>query len=198
MMRTSLLLLLLIFAACSNRDSKDENYTPNVDALTTVAKQAAFLEEIAASDQQVRHFATEQQNKFGYHSAEHKAAITNMVKTDLENLAKIEAFLSKFGHPTLDDHGKNAVEAPWIVIHHSTGNSARERNFEYLYRAWRKEDIRDNAFTFYLNRWYDIKFGERISWNRPFTVYEEVDTLFRALELTETVERVSFALSQHQ
>jgi len=110
---------------------------------------------------------------------------------DQENLIKIESYLKIYGHPTLDKHGKEACGTPWLVVHHAMGgNEPRRRNFKYLFNAYQKGDIDDVAFTFYLNRMYQIEYDKRIDWNRPFRVEEELDTLYKALNLLPIINEI--------
>lgn len=74
----------------------------------------------------------------------------------------------------------------------STG--ARRRLFPELYRAYRLGDLDD--ITFFLNRMYDMEFGERIIWEGSYGVEEELDTLLRALKLEEVVKRVDKELGK--
>jgi len=183
-------LLGILFICCSN-DVTIQQIDQEVATLTTIEKQTKFLEHILAKDQEVRHFETEQLQKFGYDSKEHQLAVQNWWKTDDLNLFKIEAYLKTYGYPTIKEHGKEAVRAPWLVIHHAPGDvEPRKRNFKYLYEGFKQGDLEADQLTFFLNRMYDKKFGYRIEWNRPYKTEEELDTLFKSLDLLEIVREV--------
>lgn len=155
-----------------------------VSALNTIKKQTLFLEDIGKLDQDIRAELDTQISAFGYESDEHLVALQQMKKIDQINLSKIESFFKYYGHPRLQEHGKDATMVPRIVVHHApTETNPRRRNFKYLYTAFKNGDIDDGELTFYLNRMYHIAFGRRIDWDGPFTVQDELDTLFTALDL---------------
>ena len=66
-----------------------------------------------------------------------------MMKTDENNLKKVEAYLAKYGYPNKLEHGNKAVYGPWMVIHHQPNEPPRRRNFKYLYQAYLKEDLEE-------------------------------------------------------
>jgi len=188
------LILLLLIASCINIDTS--KIDTEVAALNTADKQAIFLEEIHDLDQKVRTDARAIQVKFGFNSKEHREAETHMNKTDLENLAKIEAYFKHFGHPKKDIHGKLAAGTPWLVLHHQSDYGPREDNFPFIYKAFKEEDIDGGAFTFFLNRMYDWKFDERIKYEGSFTEKFEIDTITRALNLTDMMKEVDLSLEK--
>ena len=114
------------------------------------------------------------------------------METDKINLDKIELYLKLHGHPTIEDHGEKACGSPWIVIHHSSGETdSRRRNFKYLYQAWKDNNIDGGQLTFYLNRLYNIEFGQMLDIEGPFTEKFEIDTLIGLLKLTSEVESLN-------
>lgn len=172
---------ILLFACQTPPSSNDLQ-------LSTIEKQRSFLETIYDLDQQVRKESTTTQQTYGLNSPEYKAVDQKMRSVDTDNLNKVEQYLKTYGHPTLKEHGEKATRAPWIVIHHAMGGvPPRERNFKYLYQAWKNKDLENGQFTFYLNRMYEKKFNERLRWNRPFKVQEEVDSLVQLLNLQNVV-----------
>lgn len=167
-----------------------------VESLQTIEKQRIFLEEIGKLDQDVRHHSTNQLKAYGYDSDQHQLALQEMMQMDRDNLSRIELYFKIHGHPRLDDHGQKATNVPWMVIHHSSEDTQpRRQNFKYLYTAFKDGDLDDGALTFFLNRMYDFKYGYRIDWNRPFTAEEELDTLFKALDLYQKVYQVEDSLA---
>jgi len=185
----NLLFLFLLLSGCTGVPAPSENLREDISALQEPDAQTAFLEAIYDRDQLVRTQEKEALQQSGYDSAERQQAIETLMQTDQENLAKVEAYLEIHGHPRKDVHSDKAVSTPWLVIHHaprSTG--ARRRNFPELYRAYRQGHLDD--ITFFLNRMYDMEFGERIIWEGSYSVEEELDTLLRALKLEEIVKRI--------
>ena len=91
---------LFCFTACqTNTSNIEDGIAKEVAALADKKSQRAFLEEIAASDQMVRDEESAINQKYGYNSKEHQQAVQTQVDTDKSNLAKIEAYLAKYGHP---------------------------------------------------------------------------------------------------
>lgn len=159
-------------------------YLEEVKTLTTPESQIEYLEAIAKSDQEVRKESSLARQFYGIDSEEEQTIIKKMMEVDNVNLAKIEAFLSIIGHPSIEVHGKSVSSVPCLVVHHAGGGiHPRERNFSYFYDAWKKGDLDGGMFTFYLNRWHDIKFGHRLEIESPFTEEFEIDTLLQVLEI---------------
>jgi len=184
-------LLIYFFLSCQSNESGLADIAKEVAALTSQEKQILFLENIYAEDQAARQNNTAVQKQFGYHSEEHLVSLSKMNEIDELNLQKIEAYLKTYGHPKIDVHGYKACEAPWLVVHHHhDGISPRRRNFHYIYRATLDGDLENRALIFYLNRMYDIKFGQRIEWTRPYREEEELDTLIKSLDLIEIKKSV--------
>lgn len=178
----------LIFSnyACQNK-AENISIEEQIAALITPESQRLFLEEIKDVDQQVRIEEGLAIEKFGHNSPEHQEARQKWMAADEINFAKIEAYLTKYGHPTLALHGKKATETPWLVIHHGPDEAIRERNFKYFYGAWKNKDIEIGTLNFFMGRWHNIKYGHRIRWNGPFTAEEERDTFFKALAIEELI-----------
>lgn len=162
--------------------------------LDTVEKQIAFLEEINDRDQTARKNAQQIERQYGYDSDELRQANQKMSNADQENIKLIKAYLNQYGHPNLQEHGENATHAPWIVMHHSPHLSDRYDYFPYLYKNFISGDIDDGEYTFFLNRMYIMRYGERISWDRPFRVAEELDTLYSALELRPIIDSIDMQI----
>jgi len=177
-------LLLLTLFSCQ------PNPTTNQLQLTNVEAQKQFLQTIYILDQQVREDETTANQKYGYDSPEHKAAWEKLRAADIDNLHKVELYLKTYGHPTLKEHGDTAASTPWIVIHHSDGVLPRERNFKYIYQAWKNKDLDNGQLTFYLNRMHEMKYNKRLRWDRTFNFKEELDSLVMLLNLQHIVEEV--------
>jgi len=166
--------------------------------LTSVEKQTQFLEELSTKDQAVRIFIQEQEQKFGWDSKEYQLAQRNFIETDSLNVLKIETYLKTYGHPTIEKHGKKATEAPWLVIHHNMDMGIRYNHFPYFYEAYKNGDLHENLFTIFLKRMHIIEYGSVIQWDKPYRTEEELDTLFKSLDLTEIVEELDSDWRQKQ
>jgi len=193
-MKNSLLFiscLLFLFNCQTNQQNSNTDILQKVTTLTNKKSQRAFLEKIATSDQKVRDEESAINQKYGYNSKEHQQAIQAMAATDKSNLAKIEAYLAKYGHPNKLDHGNRAFYAPWIVMHHAPKETGtRRRNFKYLYEYYKKEELEQDRLNFFLGRMHQLEFGGRIRWNRSFTVQEEFDSLINVLDLRSIADEI--------
>ena len=188
-MKKLIVVLLLFMVGCSV--DRQAEISKEVSALNTPEAQTNFLNEIQKLDQEVRSKEGKALQEFGYNSVEHQLAVKQMIETDDENLLKIEAYLNAYGHPTKKVHGADACYTPYLVIHHASGDDApRRRNFKYLYRAYTNGDLDASPYSLYLNRLYFINFRKKINWNRPYRVEEELDTLYRALDLEAVIQEL--------
>ena len=114
-----------------------------------------------------------------------KEAIHLITKTDRINLQKKEHYLKAHGHPTKKaKQGDLVARTPWIVIHHSERIEPRERNFTYLYEAYKKGDLKPSSFSFYLERFHRLKFGKRFTLPNPYREDELINALIDRLGLT--------------
>lgn len=187
-----LFVCLVFFHACQAPEpSLQEKIAQEIATLTDKKSQRAFLEKIGTSDQTVREQESAINQKYGYDSKEHKQALQAMMETDKSNLEKIEAYILKHGYPNKIDHGNKAFYAPWIVMHHAPlASGTRRRNFKYLYDYYKKDQLEVDRLTFFLGRLYNLEFGERIRWNGPFTVQQELDSMVNALGLRAITDEI--------
>ena len=182
---------LLVIGCQSNNEPIEHSISKEIATLTDKKSQRAFLEKIATSDQTVREEESTINQKYGYNSKEHQQAVQTQIDTDKSNLAKIEAYLAKYGHPNKLDHGNRAFYAPWIVMHHAPKETGtRRRNFKYLYDYYKKDELEQDRLNFFLGRMHQLEFGKRIRWNRSFTVQEEFDSLINVLDLREIADEI--------
>ncbi|MDH5397064.1 MAG: hypothetical protein OEX02_02895 [Cyclobacteriaceae bacterium] len=179
-------LALVLMASCAGFNSDQVDYIAEVKSLNATESQVEYLMEIGRIDQGIRQLEKRILDAFGYDSKEYQEMLETMVQVDNENLAKIEAFLEVYGHPTIEEYGKKAANVPWYVIHHATGGmEPRIRNFKHIYRAWKKGDIEGGAVSFYLGRMHRIKFDQRFDMPGPFQREAEIDTLIQLLGLEQ-------------
>ncbi len=177
-------------ASCVN-NAIDDNMLSEIKALDTVEKQSTYLSTIHNLDQDIRVKLNEQEGLYGYKSKEVKNAYKEMRTIDSENLIKIEKYLEIHGYPKKGIHSSDAVQAPKLVYHHHGNQKIRLRGFRHLYKAFLNGDVSDDGLAFYLNRSYYDKFnGKRISWKGPYRTEDELDTLFKALELLPIIEEI--------
>lgn len=173
--------LFLLLSCGKDPGASAPNLTSEVDGLGTTEAKREYLEEIFESDQQLR-------LKMGdpkLSEAEKDELWAQQNQTDLLNLQKIEKYLEVKGYPGRTEVGEIAALAPWTVIHHQKNYQTRNRYFKPLYKAWLEENIDDNALSFYLNRTYEIKFGERSKMPGPYDPEEEIDLLIQKLDLED-------------
>ncbi|HFA50805.1 MAG TPA: hypothetical protein ENJ95_17495 [Bacteroidetes bacterium] len=151
--------------------------------LNTDHKLKLYWENINRLDQLYRKKESAIVQQYGHGSKEYKDIWEQINKTDEINLLKTEKLLAKYGHPKKDSLGRKAAYTPFIVIHHSNSYEAKERNFPYLYRAYKNGDLDDDGFSFYLNRMYSMKFGERMTVGGVYREEERIAELIEKLGL---------------
>ncbi|WP_299604391.1 hypothetical protein [uncultured Aquimarina sp.] len=178
------LILILAFGSCKERGvSSEEDFVKKVKSLNTIDLQKEFLEEIYKTDQETRNALNDARLTYGYDSAEKKEVQQIMVNNDRNNFQKIELYLQKYGHPSIAEHGEKASRAPWIVIHHTGDITSKERNFTYLYEAYRKGNLESGSFSLYLERLHRTKFGNRFTLPNPYREEQLIDSLITRLNL---------------
>src|SRR5690606_18869385 len=85
--------------------------------------------------------------------------------------------------------GKDERVVPWLVIHHSTNISVRNRYFDILYNAYKDGNIDETAFSMYLNRTYKCTFGEDFDMKGNFSSDIEISSLIEKLGLEQGLEK---------
>jgi hypothetical protein len=181
----SLLFILILSSGCKERVVDESSIIENeIRQLETTDDKKMYLEKIMEDDQRVRD--TEKSAHlmltYGKDSPEHMEYVKAQWTQDEINLKKIEKYLEIHGYPG-KEMGNDATDAPWMVIHHAQGYEVRERNFEEVYGAYLKGDIDDGAISFYLGRMYQMKFGERLDMQSPYTAEDEINLLVSELGL---------------
>ncbi len=185
----AIILILSVCIQCSSLNNDEiESIEKQLEQLTTIDEKRIYLEEIHALDQEVRKNRAEIEVAYGYDSKELYEMTQKMVKIDRLNLMKIELYLEKYGYPTIAQHGEYAIGAPWIVIHHSSNLKAKEKNFRYLYSAYKSGDLKPGSFSFYLERFHRMKFGKRYTLPNPYREKQLIDSLIKRLELRVLTE----------
>ncbi len=158
--------------------------TNEIDQLKNLKDHKIYLEKINKEDQNVRQGQdADIILNYGKDSKEYKQFSLEQYKVDALNLAKIEYYLEKWGHPKKSELGATAASTPWLVIHHSADYESRARNFKWMQKAHNNQDIDDGAYTFYLGRMYQIKFGNRLKLENPYRVEDEIKAYVEALDL---------------
>lgn len=190
------LFITFIFLICSCKEEVVYNYQAEIDQLSTYVKQSEYLEKIYHLDQNIRTEGSELLQKTGEKSIEYKNNRDSMMKLDVINLAKIEAYLSKYGYPSLKNHTEDAVLTPWLVIHHNPEKETSRKHFKTLYQAYKKGDIDGSAFTLYLGRFYSIVNNRRLDLESPYREEFEVDTLVKALDLVQLRDEVDLVMKK--
>ncbi|WP_157956129.1 hypothetical protein [Flavobacterium kingsejongi] len=178
------MIVLLGFGACHRKERINvltEEDKQEICNLDTPQKRDCFLEEIVDADQGIRNKDGYYIMKYGYYSHEYNQLNNNTIQLDLLNLQKIELYLEKYGHPT-NSSSEKAIYTPWLIIHHSATIEDREKNFHYLYDAYRSGILKDGYFTNFMQRFYSLKN------NRSFEPKEknnEIEELVQALGIHE-------------
>ncbi len=174
MKQTIFIVLILSVAACK-QTPKGPSLQYLIDDLTTDIVKQEFLEAVYRDDQTVRTNAQKERE---------------MNEIDAKNLEKIEAYLAKWGHPSKELHGRQAADAPWLVLHHQPlpptpeKCKIRRKYFPIIYQAYLDGHIQDGAVSFYLNRIYQSEKGHRFEIESPYMPQDELDQLMDALDLS--------------
>lgn len=177
-------ILILVFSGCKETVvSSEEDFAKEVKSLSTIDLQKEFLEKIYDLDQRIRKDLPSIKLKYGFDSDKMKEAYKKMNAVDMGNIQKIELYLQQYGHPTIVEHGKKATLTPWIVIHHTSSIDSKERNFKYLYEAYKNGDLQPGSFSMYLNRFYTYKFEQRLKLPNPYKEEQLIDSLITRLDL---------------
>lgn len=180
-------ILFFLLAGCKNESSA---VASEIALLKTSAAKRAFLEEIYARDQEVRHRLNQQTEVFGYDSEEAELAGEQMMQQDAENLLKLENYLEKYPYPDKMELGRTAADTPWLVIHHSGSLSKSKEYFRLLYEAYLEGNIDDSQLSLYLGRIYTMKNGERLTMDGPYKSEDQINLLIKGLELEEVQAEV--------
>jgi hypothetical protein len=177
-------LVLIISCKSSKEASNSENSIGN---LKTIENKRSFLEQILKDDQMVRD-SEKSYNlmvKYGKDSKEYLEYFEAQWKQDAINLQKIEDYLKAFGYPKKAELGEDAAITPWLVIHHTGDIDKRNRNFEYLYKAYLTGDIDDSQITMYLGRTHRISFSEEFEIEGEYQLEKEINQLIQKLGLKD-------------
>lgn len=181
--------ILLALISCKTEKSKKISNKDRIVNLNSIEAQSVFLNEVFSQDQKVRKDEKVAIQQYGHNSPQHQAAIQTLMQVDEKNLENIEKYLEKHGHPKRNEHGREAADTPWLVVHHANfGKGVRKKYFHTFYKAYKSGDIYGNALTMYLNRMYNFEFNSHIEWNRPYKEEEEIDTLIQMLGLKHLVK----------
>ena len=154
------------------------------------------MERIYNLDQNIREEGANILQKTGDRSIEYVINRDSMMSLDEINLAKIETYLAKYGHPSSKTHTSVATMTPWLIIHHNPSKETSKKHFTTLYKAYKKGDLEGGAFTLYLGRYYSITFDQRLDLKSPYTEEFEVDTIVKALGLIKMRDEVDAALEK--
>jgi len=192
-----LLVPALLLVSCS-RDTEKINTAAidkAVSQLETTQDKKEYLLAIRADDQ-----AVHQGNRgaylkvqYGENSPEYQNHVDEVATVDKRNLAKIQSYLATHGYPEWLKVGYEAAQTPFQVIQHSTDTDLRNSYFEQFYVAYRKGDLAVDNLALYLKRTHEQVTGESMSMEGSYTVEEELDTLVKALQLTEAQRRAEKA-----
>lgn len=179
-----LLIVLLGFGACHRKERINvltEEDKKEICNLDTQQKRDCFLEEIVDADQGIRNKDGYYIRKYGYYSPEYNQLNNDMIQLDLLNLQKIELYLEKYGHPT-NSSSEKAIYTPWLIIHHSATIQDREKNFHYLYDAYKSGILKEGYFINFLQGFYSLKNNTSFE---PKEKNNEANELLQALGIHE-------------
>lgn len=145
-----------------------------ISALDSDQKKSAFLANLRAADQEERSESTQ-------------IPVDQRFKKDLYRIEQVGAYMQQYGYPSRANLGDDAADAPLLIIHHAPYDAARYKYFDYIYQGYLNDDIDADGLAFFLGRFQNNVNGQWITFDRPFTVEEEIDTLISALKLEPRV-----------
>lgn len=151
-MKSIYFILFSIFIVNSSCSSEKDKLMHQIDLeinnLKTIEQRNNFLTRIFKDDQDLR--LENQDPKFENLPVSQNNEAEGKFSQDQLNLIKIEKYLMQFGHPDKANFSGEALNAPWIVIHHAKGLEVRKKHFKTIYNAYLRGDIVDNAISTYL------------------------------------------------
>ncbi|GAA0715741.1 hypothetical protein GCM10009430_10590 [Aquimarina litoralis] len=156
-----LVILFTISIGCGQKDVINPDLVKDIIALHSDEEKRIFLEEMRISNQKLRNNIKHIESVYGYNSKERSKALREKIKEDKINLQKIELYLEKYGHPSPELHGELAVKTPYIILYDCSNLESKQKNFEYLYRAYKKGDLMPNSFAMFLSSYYNDQFDEK-------------------------------------
>lgn len=156
-----LIALLTICIGCDKKNEINPDFIEEVATLRSDDERRVFLEEIRISNQKSRNNIMHIESVYGYNSKERSKALQEKIIADKINLQKIELYLEKYGHPSAEVHGELAAKTPYIILYHCSNLESKQKNFEYLYKAYKKGDLRPNSFAMFLSSYYNDQFDEK-------------------------------------
>ncbi|MGY3791798.1 hypothetical protein [Aquimarina sp. 433] len=156
-----LIALFTICVGCGKKDEINQDFIEEVASLRSDNERRVFLEEIRISNQKSRNNIIHIESVYGYNSKERSKALQEKIIADKINLQKIELYLEKYGHPSAEIHGELAAKTPYIILYHCSNLESKQKNFEYLYKAYKKGDLRANSFAMFLSSYYNDQFDEK-------------------------------------
>ncbi|GAA4109015.1 hypothetical protein GCM10022393_05360 [Aquimarina addita] len=181
------LIFLLMLSSCKfNKSDKRVNKSTiiaEIENLKTEEEKQSFLENIYERDQDIRNELTNVLSSFSQKSEEYDQFLLKMIEIDNSNLEKIKQYLIAHGHPSMKLHSEKACATPCLVIHHAIKMKPREELFSYLYKGYIQGDIKPGAFSLYLNRFHEKKFGNRYKMSNPYREEDLIQNLIEKLGL---------------
>jgi len=178
------LLAIFVFTLCllgsCKEDGKfhklDSDLNSEILSLTTDSLKREFLWKIWNDDQEPR-------NGLPGYKIGNGRDIADPDNNDSLNLKRVEAYLKSWEYPDFRIFGEVPGGALVAAVNHAPDIETREKYFPIFYKAYRKGEITNAAFSVYLQTWHRMKNGHRIEFDRPFKTEEELKGLFEGLEL---------------
>jgi len=182
-----IVLSFLLFASCDSKsETRKEIQVDYIELVKTLGNNDAkigYLQGIESLDESTRKAERDALVQKGYNSKEHLAAKAELLRAEKVNIEKVEAFLNIWGYPDKRSLKINAADMPIKVIHASDDLTVKKRNFKFLFKAFNNQQIPGSSFTSYLNKYYELSTGERMTIPNPYSEVFELDTLLRSLKL---------------
>ncbi len=178
MNRYLLLVFMLLFSYCTSNFSSTKKQCHILQSLIDEYEQAFSNTEIA-------------KEKYGYRSKVHNLALRKQHKIVKQSIYKMEAYLSLYGFPTIEDHGPDFVKIPpKILADKKPSFACLKRNMPYFYAGYQHGDFPDWAFVLYMQAMHQHQFGDILRLENPYTIQLQIDSLMNILNIEETLIEV--------
>lgn len=187
---TFLLLIFLSFSCQKNEPKHPEDNSEKVRSAVNIelnrlksnADKNEYLEFIYDTDQGIRsEIYKDLVWIYGENSKEKTYHSLLMNSLDDLNYVRIENYLERFGHPEKENFSDKAVNAAWVVIHHTTDLSKRKKHLQTLYQAYQKENLSADRLDLYLRRTYNAAFGNFPTSEGSYQIEDAIEKMMREL-----------------
>ena len=182
------ILFIALLTSCQRNMYK--SIDNELSRLTNNTDKRKYLENLFSEDQAIRNGQLDSIAELHtINSKEWMAFYKHSNEVDSIHLIKIERYLNKFGYPSRTELGDIANCTPWVIIHHSNGVNERRRNFNNLYSAYVKGELKRLDFLGYLERLYWYEHDSHCQNIEGKSEIDKIEILIQILQLKKEVKK---------